>query len=76
VLLCVLVLVPVGGLALLLANPGLDVMYQHDPTHFWLVLTAALLNVGLGILTGTAAAVSHPRPAPAGVGDYRGGGTA
>lgn len=46
-----LLLVPVAGLILLLAVPELDIMYQHDPTHFWLVLLAALLNVGLGILT-------------------------
>jgi len=44
-------LLPVAGLLLLLARPELDVMYQHDPTHFWIVLLAALLNVGLGLLT-------------------------
>ena len=42
---------PVAGLALLLAAPELDVMYHHDPMHFWIVLLAALLNVGLGLLT-------------------------
>src|ERR1700761_2694190 len=47
----VLLLVPVGGLALLLAAPGLDVMYHYDPMHFWIVLLAALLSVGLGLLT-------------------------
>jgi len=46
-----LLLLPVAGLLLLLARPELDVMYQHDPTHFWIVLLAALLNVGLGLLT-------------------------
>jgi adenylate cyclase len=49
--LCALMLLPVAGLALLLARPELDVMYQDDPIHFWLVLTAALINVGLGLLT-------------------------
>jgi adenylate cyclase len=46
-----LMLLPVAGLALLLAKPELDVMYQDDPVHFWLVLTAALINVALGLLT-------------------------
>jgi class 3 adenylate cyclase len=41
----------VGGLALLLARPQLDVMYHDDPAHFWLVLSAALINVGLGLLS-------------------------
>src|SRR5262245_33933539 len=51
VLLFVLLLIPLAGLALLLVKPELDVMYQDDPTHFWLVLIAALINVGLGLLT-------------------------
>jgi hypothetical protein len=55
----VLLLVPVAGLVLLLTVPALDVMYQHDPTHFWLVLLAALLNVGLGILTSEIARRQH-----------------
>jgi hypothetical protein len=46
-----LLLLPVAGLLLLFARPELDVMYQHDPTHFWIVLLAALLNVALGLLT-------------------------
>ena len=46
-----LLLLPVAGLLLLFARPELDVMYQHDPTHFWIVLLAALLNIGLGLLT-------------------------
>jgi class 3 adenylate cyclase len=50
-LLTVLLLLPVGGLVLLLAKPELDVMYQDEPPHFWLVLSAALINVGLGLLT-------------------------
>jgi adenylate cyclase len=49
--LAVLLLVPVAGFALLLVEPALDVMYHHDPMHFWIVLTAALINVGLGYLT-------------------------
>jgi class 3 adenylate cyclase len=46
-----LLLLPVAGLLLLFARPELDVMYQHDPAHFWIVLLAALLSVGLGWLT-------------------------
>ena len=34
-----LLLLPVAGLLLLFARPELDVMYQHDPTHFWIVLS-------------------------------------
>src|SRR5262245_5941302 len=49
--LTILLLLPVGGLALLLARPQLDVMYKDEPPHFWLVLSAALINVGLGLLT-------------------------
>ncbi len=51
IVLSVLLFVPVAGFALLLVEPALDVMYHHDPMHFWLVLAAALLNVGLGYLT-------------------------
>jgi hypothetical protein len=32
---------PVAGLALLLARPQLDLHWQHQPIHFWLVLVAA-----------------------------------
>jgi class 3 adenylate cyclase len=39
---------PLLGLWLLLARPSLDVMWQHAPSHFWLVLTVAAVNVGLG----------------------------
>jgi adenylate cyclase len=47
--------VPLVGLALLLAVPGLDVHWQHQPSHFWLVLSIALVNVVLGVMTSEAA---------------------
>lgn len=51
----VLLVLPLLGLALLLTVPSLDVTWQHQPSHFWLVLLVALINVGLGILTGSVA---------------------
>jgi adenylate cyclase len=47
--------IPLIGLALLIAVPELDPRWQHDPTHFWLVLGVALLNVVLGLATSEAA---------------------
>ncbi len=35
-------------LVLLLAGPGIDEGWENHPAHFWLVLVAALLSVGLG----------------------------
>lgn len=46
---------PVAGLALLLAQPQLDLHWQHQPIHFWLVLSTALLSVALALLTNEAA---------------------
>jgi class 3 adenylate cyclase len=50
-----LLTIPLLGLALLLARPELDVMWEHHPSHFWLVLGVALVNVALGWLTSEAA---------------------
>jgi class 3 adenylate cyclase len=50
-----LVAVPLGGLALLILRPGLDVEWEHHPAHFWLVLTVSLVSVALGALTSEAA---------------------
>jgi adenylate cyclase len=50
-----LLLVPVAGLGLLLAVPELDLVWQHRPAHFWLVLTVALVNVILAVMTSEAA---------------------
>jgi adenylate cyclase len=46
---------PLLGLGLLLADPRLDVHWEHHPAHFWLVLTAALTNVVLAVVTSDAA---------------------
>lgn len=50
-----LFLLPLVGLALLLVRPELDVKWEHHPSHFWLVLGVALVNMILGMLTGEAA---------------------
>src|SRR5438093_786910 len=50
-----LLLLPMGGLVLLLARPAIDRRWEHHPSHFWLVLGVALLNVGLGVATSEAA---------------------
>jgi adenylate cyclase len=46
---------PLLGLALLLRRPELDVHWQHQPSHFWLVLTTAALSALLAYGTGVAA---------------------
>lgn len=46
---------PLAGLALLLADPGLDVRWEHHPSHFWLVLAAGAINAALAYSTGSAA---------------------
>lgn len=51
----VLLLLPMVGLALLLLVPSIDLMWEHQPSHFWLVLGVALLNVVLGLLASEAA---------------------
>jgi class 3 adenylate cyclase len=50
-----LFLLPLVGLGLLLARPELDVTWEHHPSHFWLVLGVAVINVILGLLTSEAA---------------------
>jgi len=39
---------PVAALWLLLAVPTVDIVWQHQPSHFWLVLAVAAVNVVLG----------------------------
>jgi class 3 adenylate cyclase len=51
-----LLAVPLAGLFLLLGIPDLDVAWEHQPSHFWLVLVAALLSFLLGFLMAEAAA--------------------
>ncbi len=46
-----LIALPLGGLALLLAAPDLDVHWEHHPAHFWLVLSISVVSVALGALT-------------------------
>jgi adenylate cyclase len=47
-------LLPLAGLALLLRRPGLDLMWEHHPSHFWLVLGAATLSAIVAYGTGVA----------------------
>jgi class 3 adenylate cyclase len=46
---------PMLGLWLLVAQPDLDVHWEHQPSHFWLVLGVAGVNVVLGWRIQTAA---------------------
>jgi adenylate cyclase len=50
-----LVLLPVAGLALLLARPELDLHWEQHPAHFWLVVLTGALNLALGFLLAEAA---------------------
>lgn len=38
---------PLLALWLLIAQPGLDVRWEHQPSHFWLVMAVAGVNVAL-----------------------------
>ena len=51
----VLLALPLAGLVLLLAVPSIDVMWEHHPSHFLLVLSVALINVALALVTSEAA---------------------
>jgi adenylate cyclase len=51
----VLLLLPVAGLAVLVAQPDLDVHWENHPAHFWLVLAAGALNAVLAYATSAAA---------------------
>jgi class 3 adenylate cyclase len=50
-----LLLVPLLGLTLLISRPELDLEWKHQPSHFWLVLTVAAVNVALAYFTNEAA---------------------
>ena len=54
-LLGLLLAVPLGGLALLLVRPSVDGHWEHQPSHFWLVLLTAGVNAALAYATGVAA---------------------
>jgi class 3 adenylate cyclase len=47
-------LLPVAGLALLLRRPSLDLVWEHHPSHFWLVLGAATASAIVAYGTGVA----------------------
>ena len=51
----VALVLPMVGLGLLLARPELDLTWEHHPSHFWLVLGTAAVNVVLAYLTNVAA---------------------
>ena len=55
VITAVILTVPLLGLLLLLAQPALDLRWEHHPAHFWLVLITALLSAVLAYATGDAA---------------------
>ena len=55
VITAVILAVPLLGLLLLLAQPALDLRWEHHPAHFWLVLITALLSAVLAYATGDAA---------------------
>ena len=46
---------PVAGLLILLAQPELDLHWEHHPSHFWLVLATAGVNVALAYVTSVVA---------------------
>ncbi|MEW9549629.1 adenylate/guanylate cyclase domain-containing protein [Nonomuraea sp. NPDC050783] len=41
---------PMLGLWLLLANDTVNIPWQHNPSHFWLILAVAGVNVALGLM--------------------------
>ena len=41
---------PLFGLWLLVARPMADVVWEDHPAHFWLVLTTAVVNVGIAVV--------------------------
>jgi adenylate cyclase len=50
-----LLAVPLAGLFLLLGVPRLDLTWEHQPAHFWLVLVAAVISFLIGLLMAEAA---------------------
>ncbi len=51
----VALVVPLAGLFLLLGVPDLDVKWEHQTAHFWLVLASAALSFLIGLLMAEAA---------------------
>jgi adenylate cyclase len=50
---------PMIGLVLLIVRPVLDLEWQHQPTHFWLVLAVGAINAALAWVVGAAARLRH-----------------
>jgi class 3 adenylate cyclase len=48
-------LLPLAGFLVLLANPRWDLIWEHHPSHFWLVMGAAAITAVLSYTTGDAA---------------------
>jgi adenylate cyclase len=46
---------PLVALGVLVARPDVDLVWEHHPSHFWLVLATAAVNVALAYLTNEAA---------------------
>jgi class 3 adenylate cyclase len=46
---------PVAGFVLLLSQPSIDGHWDHQPSHFWIVLGAAVIAATLGWSIGTSA---------------------
>ncbi|BBH68271.1 hypothetical protein ACTI_49560 [Actinoplanes sp. OR16] len=46
---------PLAGLWLLAARPQWDHRWQHDPSHFWLVLAVSVVSLGLAVVINEAA---------------------
>ena len=51
----VVLALPLLGFLLLMRQPGLDLRWEHHPSHFWLVLATAALSAVLAYATGSAA---------------------
>ena len=51
----VALVMPVMGLAVLLGWPSIDGRWEHQPSHFWIVMGAAVLAAALGWSVGTSA---------------------
>jgi adenylate cyclase len=50
-----LLALPILGLGLLIVRPALDLEWRHQPSHFWLVLVVAAVNLALAYITNEAA---------------------
>lgn len=55
----VVLALPLIGLGVLLARPELDHQWEHQPSHFWLVLAAAAVSVAMAYVTHVAAGRYH-----------------